>query len=160
MGGTQRRQHAGPVPDRGHHLDAVLGETFHRADCADSRGGPLTRQELPCSGNAPTAVRVVADVPRTGLEQRGTQRLGGRGGHEHHPFVQRGTDRGGVEHVFDHQSHGFGQSIGNSRPGGVSIGVRREERPAAADQPMDQRPLGRAGGDGVDAPEQQRVVRE
>ena len=152
-------QHPGPQTRRGDQLEAVLLDSLHRTDRPDRRRRARAGQELAGSGDAPTAVRVVADPARACHEQRLTQHLGVLGRNEYHPFVQRRTEAGGFEYAVHGQAQRLGQRVGNARVGGIGVGVGGEQRSARTDEPVDQRPLGGARRDSVDTPQQQRMVR-
>ena len=75
-------------PRGGDDLHPVLGHPFDGSDAADRRCGALVREELPGAGDAPAAVRIVADVPGARGEHGLADRVGILGGDVHHPLVQ------------------------------------------------------------------------
>ena len=93
MRGAHRREHLAPRPRRRDDLDPVLDHSLHGADAADSRCGPVVRQELAGAGDAPAALGIVADSAGAGRKNRRPHRLRVLRRHEDHPLVQIGHAR-------------------------------------------------------------------
>jgi hypothetical protein len=111
---AHRREHPAAHPRGRDNLDPVLDHVFHRADAADGRLSAVLRQELAGAGDAPTALRIVADVAGAGREDRRSQRIRILGRDENHPLIQIQRRRRWLQNRLDGQPQRVRQRVGHA----------------------------------------------
>ena len=105
-------------------------------------------------------MRIVADVPGSGRKHRRPHRFGVFARHIDDPLIQTGRTRSRLQHGFDAQAQRICQRVGHPRCCRVGVGVCGEQGTPGSDQAVYQGAFRRAGRDGVDPAQQQRMMRQ
>jgi hypothetical protein len=116
----------------------------------------MARTEAPLAGHHEGAAVVVADLSRSGLGDRGADRVRVTWRREHHELVERRARR--HERAYVAKAERPRQGVRDARGAVVGVGVGGEEPAFRPGQGRERAALGRGLGDAVDAAQEQRVM--